>query len=123
MSGFRSTGICPLNLDIDNDFAPFAITDQPPLASTTDFNLSRVELEKESLLKKGLDDLNNVCENITLDYCFKSDPRKVLATPCAANKNVGDFNSFVAAPICKEVETPKLRVCNMAYSLLVTSCH
>ena len=43
------------------------------------------------------------------------DPRKVLATPCRANKNVGDFNSFATAPVCKEVETPKLCVRNMAY--------
>ena len=103
------------NIFTDDDFAPFAITDQPPLTSTTDLNSSCVELEEELLLKKGLDDLNNACENLAADYCPKSDSRKVLATPCPANKNVGDFNSFATAPICKEVETPKLRVSNMAY--------
>ena len=63
LSGFQSTGIFPLNPDIftDADFAPSAITDRLPLASTTDLNLSRVELEKESLPGKGLDDLNDAC--------------------------------------------------------------
>ena len=39
----------------------------------------------------------------------------MLATPYPANKNVGDLNFFDRAPIRKEVETTKLRVCNMAY--------
>ena len=99
----------------DDDFAPSATTDRPPLASTTNLNSSRVELEERSLLKKGLDDSNNACENITSDYCPKTDSRKISATPCPANKNVGDFNSFATVPICKEVETPKLRVRNMTY--------
>ena len=62
-----------------------------------------------------MDDLNNACENIASEYCPKTDSKKMLATPCPENKNVGDFNSFATAPICKEVETPKLRVYNMAY--------
>ena len=117
MCNFQSTGICPLNPDIftDDDFALSAFTDRPPLASTADLNSSRVELEEGSLLKKGLDNLNNACENIASDYCPKTDSRKLLAIPCPENKNVGDFNSFATAPICKEVETPKLRVRNMAY--------
>ena len=116
LSAFRSTRICPLNSDIftDDDFAPSAIIDHEPLASTTDLNSSRVELEEESLSRKDLDDLNDECENVASDYCPKTDFREVLATACPANKDVGSCNSFAAAPICKEVETPKLRFCNMA---------
>ena len=73
LPGFRSTGICLLNPNTftDNDFTPSAIIDRPPLASTTDLNSSRVKLKKGSLLKKGLDDLNNACENIALDHANK----------------------------------------------------
>ena len=87
----------------------------PPLASTANLNSSRVELAEVSLPEKGLDHLNNACENVASDYCPKTDPREVLATPCPANKDIGNCNSFTTAPICKKVETPKLRVCNTAY--------
>ena len=65
-----------------------------------------MELEEESLSGKDLNDVNDACENVASDYCSKTDPREVLATPCPANKDVGNCNSFATAPICKEVETP-----------------
>ena len=96
LSGFSTTEICPLNPDIftNNDFATSVITDQLPLAFTTDLNLSHVELAEESLPGKGLDNLNNAHENVTSDYCPKIDPRELLETPFPANKVVGNCNSF-----------------------------
>ena len=38
----------------------------------------------------------------------------MLATPCPANKNVGNCNSFAKA-LCKEIETPKLPVHDVVY--------
>ena len=65
LSGLRRTGICPLNPNVlsDNDFAPYAIADQPPSAFTSNLNSSRMELAEESLLGKGMDELNNACEH------------------------------------------------------------
>ena len=105
LSGLRSNGICPLNPDVftGDDFASSVITDQPPSASTTNLNSSRMELTEESLPGKDMDELNNACEDVASYYRPETDTGEVLAVPCSSNEDVGDCNSFATEPIRKRI--------------------
>ena len=114
MSGFRCTGIYPLNPNVftDDDFAPSAITDRPPLASTTDLNSRSVERTEELLpAEKDFDELNDTCEEASSNR--SETETTVLTVSLAANKHVNDRNSFATAPVCSE--TPESGVTGVAY--------
>ena len=114
LSGFRCTGICPLNPNVftDDDFAPSAITDRQPVASTTDLNLSCVERTGELLpAEKDFDELNDTCEEASSNS--PETETTVLTVTLAANEHVNDSNSFATVPVCSE--TPESGVSGVAY--------
>ena len=74
-----------------------------------------MELAEESILGKGMDELNNTCEDVASYFRLETDTREALAAPCSANEDVGDCNSVATEPIYEGVEISELRVCNVAY--------
>ena len=100
LSGFQGTGICPLNPNVftDDNFAPSAITDRQPVASTTDLNSSSVERTDELLpVEKDLDEFNDTCEDASSNR--PETETTVLTVSLTANEDVTDSNSFATAPV------------------------
>ena len=116
-SGFQRTGICPLNPDVftEDDYAPSAVTDRPPLASTTEINSSCQE-PAESPPVRGILEENNPCENhVASDPLPETDASEMLAISCPANEHVDTSNSLVAVEACKEADTPESRAHELVY--------
>ena len=124
LSGFRSRGIYPLNPDIftDDDFAISSITDRPPLASTTDLNSSRVELEKNRFLEKAC-----MTETMHVKMYHQIIVSKLIPEKCWQLR-VQQIKMLVIATLLPQRQyAKKLRHRNCVFviwptSLLVTSC-
>ena len=71
-----------------------------------------MELAEKSMPGKGMDELNNACENVASHYRLGTDTREVLEASLE-NEDVGDCNSFATEPLHKGVETSKSLVCDV----------